>query len=188
MILLIIMSIGVAGKAQEKSVSKTETKTTRAVNLKTPKTIPPEMIKFFAGQWSGAGEFASGKKIEADVNFAPELDNQKLLYRHADRAPNRYKALGTWGFERDTEKFVMFVEDNFGGSRRFESDGWVDGKIIFLKDVPVSASNFPERFTFERQADNTFKMIYEAKRDGQNWKMGDYIIFNRVIKQFTINL
>src|SRR5262249_6906101 len=115
-------------------------------------------------------------------SFTTELDNQKLLYRHTDRAPNRYKALGTWGYERDTGKFVMVVEDNFGGSRRFESDGWVNGKIIFLKDVPLSASNFPERFTFERQTGSTFKMTYEAKRNGQDWKMGDYLIFNRIVK------
>ena len=31
----------------------------------------PTMVKFFAGNWSCSNEFASGKKIEADVSFTP---------------------------------------------------------------------------------------------------------------------
>lgn len=103
------------------------------------------MAEFFVGEGEGQGEFSSGKKIEADVEFTAELDNQKLSYRHTDRLPNRYKALGIWGYDPETNKFVMLVDDNFGGSRVFESDGWQNGKIVFLKDVSVTASAYPER-------------------------------------------
>lgn len=60
-------------------------------------TTDPAMIKFFGGNWSCAGEFASGKKVEADVSFAPELDGKWLLYRHADRPPGQFKALASVG-------------------------------------------------------------------------------------------
>lgn len=144
------------------------------------KIIPPDMAEFFSGEWEGQGEFSSGKKIEADVSFTSELDNQKLLYRHSDCLPNKYKALEIWGYDQETKKFVMNVQDNFGGSRVFESDGgWQNGKIIFLKNVPATASAYPERFTFERLANDVFKMTYEASRDGKTWKLGDYIIFKR---------
>jgi hypothetical protein len=158
-------------------------KSATAQDLRVPRTIPAEMLKFLVGDWEGDGEFSSGKKIEAEVSFTAELDSAFLLYRHTDRPPNRYKALGTWGVERDTGKFIMLLQDNFGGSRRFESDGWANAKIVFLKNVSEpTAFAFPERFTFERLAADSFKMTYEANRDGRNWKIGDYIVFHRKLQ------
>ncbi len=63
----------------------------------------PAMVKFFAGNWSCAGEFANGKKIEADLSFVPELDGKWLLYRHADRPPGQFKALAVWGVDQPAE-------------------------------------------------------------------------------------
>ncbi len=173
LILLTVFSVIISGQ------EKTQTKSNPLAKYKIPNVVPVEMAEFFVGEWEGHGEFSSGKKIEADVSFTMELDNQRLLYRHADRLPNRYKALGTWGYDQETNKFVMFVQDNFGGSRLFESDGWKDGKVVFLKDVPATAAAYPERFTFEAKAPNLFKMTYEASREGKNWKVGDYINFKR---------
>jgi hypothetical protein len=34
-----------------------------------------------------------------------------------------------------------------------------------------------ERFTFERQADDVFKMTYETSNDGKTWRLGGYLIF-----------
>jgi len=174
-ILILLAGFSLIISAQE----KTQTKSVPPAKFKTPNVVPLEMAEFFVGEWNGQGEFASGKKIEADVSFTMELDNQRLLYRHADRLPNRYKALGTWGYDNETNKFVMIVQDNFGGSRVFESDGWKNGKIVFLKDVPATATAYPERFTFETKLPNLFKMTYEASRDGKTWKLGDYINFKR---------
>ena len=175
-ILILLAGFNAIISAQE----KIQTKSVPLAKHETPKVVPPEMAEFFVGEWVGQGEFSSGKKIEADVSFTIELDNQKLLYRHADRLPNRYKALGTWGYDQKSNKFVMFVQDNFGGSRTFESnDGWQNRKIVFLKDVPTTAAAYPERFTFEAASSNSFKMTYEASRDGKIWKLGDYINFKR---------
>ncbi|MDQ6787969.1 MAG: SgcJ/EcaC family oxidoreductase [Acidobacteriota bacterium] len=173
-ILIVLASFNVIISAQE----KTQTKSIPLAKYKIPYVIPLEMAEYFVGEWVGQGEFSNGKKIEAEVSFTMELDNQMLLYRHTDRLPNKYKALGIWGYDH-TNKFVMIVQDNFGGSRIFESDGWQNGKIIFLKDVAVTPTTYPERFTFEAEADNLFKMTYEASRDGETWKLGDYINFRR---------
>jgi hypothetical protein len=53
--------------------------------------VSSELSQFLSGDWAGAGQFASGKPIEADVTFAPELDGHWLVYHHVDRAPGRYK-------------------------------------------------------------------------------------------------
>ena len=146
---------------------------------KKPVPLPADLTAFFSGDWEGAGEFASGKKIEADASFRAELDNQWLFYRHTDRAPNSYKTFGTWGFDRESGKFVMLASDNSGGARLFISEGWKDGKIVFLKNSLLAPVTFYERFTFEKQSDKTFKMTYESSRDGQQWRLGDYLIFER---------
>jgi len=152
-----------------------------------PIRLPTDLVQFFSGEWTGTGEFASGKKIEADVSFRSDLDNQWLVYRHNDCAPGIYKAIGMWGTEYTSKQFVMVINNNFGGSRLFSSEGWRDGKIVFLKrntitTQPTAVVGQPinqERFTFERQADGTFKMTYEVSKDGTNWRIGDYLIFKK---------
>lgn len=164
--------------AQQKTVPLLSTNS-QIQQPKTPKQLPADLIDFFAGEWSGQGEFASGKKIEADISFTVELDNYWLLFRHTDRAPNKYKALGMWGYNRETGQFIMTVENNFGGSILFVSNGWTNGKIIFLKENQSETSIFPERFTYEKQTDKSFKMTFENMKDGKTWKMGDYLVFTR---------
>jgi hypothetical protein len=151
-----------------------------------PIRLPNDLIDFFAGEWTGSGEFANGKKIEADVSFSCDIDNQWLVYRHTDRTPGSYKALGMWGTEYASKRFVMIVNDNFGGVRLFTSEGWLNGRIVFQKDTAIilmvsaaSAQTKRERFTFERQANDIFKMTYETSDDGRTWRLGDYLIFRK---------
>jgi len=155
--------------------------------VESPLRLPKDLSAFFAGEWFGNGEFANGKKIQADVSFKPDLDDQWLIYRHTDRAPGLYKALGMWGIERSSKRLIMIVNDNFGGMRLFTSEGWVNGAVVFQKDtaiMPASPAAAPqqvirERFSFERQADDMFKMTYETSNDGKTWRLGDYLIFKR---------
>lgn len=144
-----------------------------------PVKLPDDLAAFFSGEWEGAGQFSNGKEIKADVKFSSELDKQWLLYSHQDRAPNKYKAMGMWGFERASNKFVMILQDNFGGARHFESDGWKDGKVVFVNNVTTPTISYLERFTFERQSEKSFKMTYEINKSGSEWKLGDYLVFTR---------
>ena len=144
-----------------------------------PKQLPADLKEFFVGEWNGVGEFSNGVRIEADVSFSADLDNQWLSYRHTDRAPNKYKAWGMWGFERNSGKFVMLVNDNFGGARLFVSDGWLDGQIVFNGVSLLSVSSVQERFTFTRESANTFRMSYETSGHAMGWRLGDFLIFKR---------
>lgn len=146
--------------------------------------LPQDVVDYFSGEWSGKGEFASGKKIEADIGFRADLDGQWLAYRHTDRPPGKYKAAGMWGFERASKAFVMTLNDNFGGARTFSSTGWQHGSVVFERDVDASAEGPAavrkrERFTFLRETDDRMKMVYEVNADGSHWKMVDYLIFVR---------
>jgi len=172
--------------SQEKTTTKPVTAPVPQRKFDPPTRLPVELVQFFAGEWSGAGEFANGKKIEADVSFTPDLDNQWLVYHHTDRVPNSYKALGVWGFEYTSKTFVMILNDNYGGARLFSSVGWRESKIVFLKQGTISPQTGAvaqpqnqERFTFERQSDDAFKMTYEVSKDGASWRVGDYLIFKK---------
>jgi hypothetical protein len=146
-----------------------------------PKRLDADMVAFFAGDWAGAGEFASGKKIEADVNFRADLDQQWLVYTHRDRLPNRFKAIGMWGYEATSKQLIMTVNDSSGGARMFSSTGWTDGKVIFANNTVVApAATRParqERFTFERQGPGQFKMSYETSADSTVWRLVDWVVF-----------
>jgi hypothetical protein len=141
-------------------------------------TTDATMVKFFSGNWSCSGEFANGKKIEADLSFVPELDGKWLLYRHTDRPPGAFKALATWGVDQPTGSLVSVIEDNFGNARLFTSDGWKDGSVTFSRIPMLEQKPSPERFRYERQSPDSFKMTYERSAEGQ-WKMGDFIVCTR---------
>ena len=150
--------------------------TTQVLTAQSP-AINPEMSALFQGNFSCKGSFASGKPIEADVSFTPQLDGRWLAYSHADRAPNRYKALGYWGPDGESKKFVMLLVD-VGGARMFSSDGWNAGAITFERMPLPGQLGRKERFRFEKELDVSFKMTYETA-NGSDWKLGDSIVCTR---------
>lgn len=122
------------------------------------------------------GEFPNGKKIEADLEFVSDLENKWLHYHHTDRAPNTFKVSVMWGIEASSDKFVLMMQDNFGGARLFTSDGWMNRSIRFQNAALLSEPKYQELFTFAAQADNKFRMDWEVSRDGVKWQLGDYIV------------
>ncbi len=140
-----------------------------------PKGLPSELTAFFAGEWTGKGAFASGRPIEAEASFTLDLDGRWLVYRHRDSPPGRYQALGLWGRE-GAGGLVMTLHDGGGGFRRFEAEGWKEGRVAFLHRAPGGTRQ--ERFRFERQGE-AFRMAYEISADGQAWRLVDWLIFQR---------
>ncbi|HYJ90783.1 MAG TPA: hypothetical protein VEV84_05720 [Pyrinomonadaceae bacterium] len=185
LILFLVSAVSLTVRAQTQNETTPAAAPTPQQKVDPPIRLPKDLVDFFSGEWIGAGEFANGKKINADVAFTPSLDNQWLAYRHTDRSPNIYKAMGMWGYEFASKTFIMILNDNFGGLRLFTSGGWVDGKLTFVKSDSlklgsnVAAPLKQERFIFERQDDRSFKMTYEISADGTDWRIGDYLIFKK---------
>lgn len=140
--------------------------------------LPAEMLEFFPGDWSGSGSFANGRAIRSHITFTAELDNKWLLYRHVDIDPALFKAIGLWGVEKGTGKLIMQVVDNFGGIRRFESLGWIDGQVLFVRSQS-DASDVFERFLFKCESKDSFTVKYETSREGTRWRLGDSLLFRR---------
>lgn len=142
--------------------------------------LSPDLISFFSAEWKGAGAFASGRKIEADLVFSMTLDSAWLSCSHTDRSPNTYKANLMWGIDKSTGRFLAYNFDNFQGHRQFESDGWVDNKLVLAnsQEIPKIGKVY-EHFIYQKIDNNSFKMTYETSKDGQTWKMVDYLVFDR---------
>jgi hypothetical protein len=138
------------------------------------------LLNFFIGKWSGEGAFSNGNKIAADLSFSLSLDSSWLVYEHRDRLPNRYKATSYWGVDGQSGKFLAYCFDNFQGHRLFESNGWLNGKLILSNQVwlPKIGLYF-EHFIYERTGERSFKMSYEVSRDGISWQLGDWLVFKR---------
>jgi hypothetical protein len=137
------------------------------------------LAEFFTGDWACTGEFANGKKIEADASFTRELDGKWILYRHTDRPPGPFKALAVWGIDRLSGKTISVMQDNFGNERLFTSEGWKDGAITFTRTALLEPDNGQkvndERFRYERRSSESFKMTYERLVDSK-WKLGDFLV------------
>jgi hypothetical protein len=118
-------------------------------------------LAYFLGDWDCSGKFdASGKAINAHQHFAPELDGAWLTFRHDDTPPFNYHALSEWGWDSTHKKFVMTVQDNFGGVRVFYSAGWNSTQLQWDGDAVGNASNPAQRFSFDRVDDRHFKVSY----------------------------
>lgn len=144
-----------------------------------PKKINTEMAKYFAGSWTGKGQFANGKVIEADVSFYLAVDSTSLINVYADKAPNRYKATSAWGVAPGG-KTVAHIINNFTGMKDFTSDGWQNGRIVLINKEPYQDKGLLyQQFTFEKIDGDHFKVTYEYGFDPAKLKEGDYLIFSR---------
>jgi hypothetical protein len=176
--LLSAFSSGIQVSAQTTAPQQVLPPTTKVPPAIT-KALDLSMVNFFSGHWKCAGEFSSGKKIEAELSFSPELDGKWLQYRHADIPPNSFKALAMWGIDQNTGNIISLMQDNFGGARLFTSGGWTNKTLQFVSAPLMTPPTRRERFTFAAQSDATFKMTYEVSKDGVTWRVGDFIVCAR---------
>jgi hypothetical protein len=130
-------------------------------------------LAYFLGDWDCSGKFdANGKSINAHQHFAPELDGAWVTFRHDDTPPFNYHALSEWGWDATQKKFVMTVQDNFGGVRVFYSAGWNATQLQWDGDAVDKVLNPTQRFTFERVDDRHFKVSYFTLK-GKEWSRMD---------------
>ena len=146
--------------------------------------VDKAMSRFFVGNWSGAGKLANGKTIEADVTFTIATDSSCLISMYADRAPNAFKAAAVFGVDNATGKFYAHFLNNFTGLKDFTSDGWQDGKILLENQEDYKGrGTLYQQFIYEKIDESHFKATYKYGFDKTQLKVGDYLIFTKVIKK-----
>jgi len=138
--------------------------------------LKPEVEVFASleGTWACRGVFpSSGKTIESQIVFSPELEGAWLWKRHDDLPPNRFHAFELWGFDAAEKQFVAFVYDNFGGVRRFTSSGWAEDKLIWMGESSKTDPPAVQRFVYSRDNPARFVLNWEVKKGAADWAIGD---------------
>ena len=144
--------------------------TTAAAEPPSPDLVAATAAKLL-GTWQCAGAFANGKPIESQMTFESVLGGKWISYRHDDRPPNRYAAIGLWG-KGTSHPFEATIFDNFGGHRLFVSEGWI-ANALTLENAADPAKR--QRFIFSMTDDGGLRMEYRVSRDGGEWTLGDYL-------------
>lgn len=130
-------------------------------------------LAYFTGDWECSGKFdASGKAIDAHLQFTPDLDGAWLMFRHDDKPPFGYHALAEWGWDDSRKEFLMTVQDSAGGTRIFRSSGWNGTQLQWTGDSIGSSAPPTQRFSFERLEGRHFKVSYFILKNG-NWSRVD---------------
>ncbi|MGA8866630.1 MAG: hypothetical protein WB510_06655 [Candidatus Sulfotelmatobacter sp.] len=147
--------------------------------------LPPDVVQYFAGDWAGEGKFTTGKNIESDFSFVPELENQCVLVRQKEKPPNDFEFVALWSMDSVSGDLVMLLASNHdSGARVFRSQGWRQGQIVFQSVPDLRAYWAMERFTFERESPTTFHATYEMSMDnGKTWRVGDQQTFTKKSSQ-----
>lgn len=137
------------------------------------------MFAFLAGRWSCAGEFASGRKLEAELSWTPRLAGKWLEFSHTDRAPGRFQALAQWGTDPATGTMVSLMFDVGGGVRLFTAPaGWTDRAVAFETHELLAPPRGRERFTYRAESDTALRVTWEVFRNGA-WVTGDWLACTR---------
>lgn len=148
-----------------------------------PKIDGPLDFSFFIGEWKGKGEFSNGKKIEATISFEKMLNSRWIRSRHKDLAPNTYEAESFWPARAENPDFAVHVFDNFGSSRNFTTNGWIDDEIVLVAETANEGNWRWQKFVYQKTGKDSFKMTFEVSSDGNEWRMIDYLLFERLTEK-----
>lgn len=83
--------------------------------------LPPDIVNYFNGNWAGKGKFTSGKDIESDFSFVPDLEGQCIVVRQRERPPNTFEFVALWSMDSISKDVVMLLASNHdSGARIFK--------------------------------------------------------------------
>jgi hypothetical protein len=150
--------------------------------------VTTEQAALFKGCWMGEGKFvSSGRPIQARVQVSAANVPDAIVYVHDDTPPGRYHSTALWSSRNGTT--LMSETNSSGGYRIFEATEATKNRIVFtsrgqLDDLlaPSDTPTHPERFTYALTSPESYRMQYEAMRDGA-WRLVDFIDFKRCGRQ-----
>jgi len=136
-----------------------------------PLTTPMASLSYFIGAWACAGVFpSSGKTIASTMRYESDLRGDALLKHHADAPPNSYLALEAWGYDSHAKRFNAVVLDNFGGARRFSSQGWDQKELVWASEPEVQPA---QRFVYTRLSERSYRIDWDVSRKDGSFVVGD---------------
>jgi hypothetical protein len=131
-------------------------------------------LKMFVGSWTCAGTamLGSGKtvKIKATAKVKNELGGfwQSFIYteQKAKDYPMAVTAIGTWGWEAQSNKFVRAEFQSTGGYVTGTSTGWSGDTLTWDLEVSNFMGKMSAKHSFEKKGDKEFVHKMEARMPG----------------------
>jgi len=131
-------------------------------------------LKMFVGSWTCAGTAMLGPgktaKIKATAKVKNELGGfwQSFVYteQKAKDYPMAVTALGTWGWDAVSKKFVRAEFESGGGYVTGTSTGWSGDAMTWDLDVSNFMGKMNAKHVFTKKGDKEFVHKMEAKMPG----------------------
>jgi hypothetical protein len=101
------------------------------------------------------------------------LDGAWLEMQSDGVPPNRLHAIEFWGLDSQSRQFKNFIFDNFAGGRLFSSPGWPGDRLVWTGDELAAQPAIAQEFVFERKSAAGFVVIWQTRKQGGNWIVGD---------------
>lgn len=138
---------------------------------------PIESLKYFEGAWTCSGVFpASGKTIASTMRYESDLKGSALIKHHDDTQPDLYHAIEAWGYDAQAKRFNATVLDNFGGARRFSSEGWNGNEMSWASAADVTPI---QRFVYDRLDNQRYRVDWMVAKGDNNFVVGDTLTCQR---------
>lgn len=142
-----------------------------------PPSKPPadnDALKMFAGNWTcqGTAMLGPGKtaKIKATAKVKNELGGfwQSFVYteQKAKDYPMAITAMGTWGWDAQSKKFVRAEFQSNGGYVTGTSTGWAGDTFTWDLEVSNFMGKMPSKHTFTKKGDKEFVHKIEVSMPG----------------------
>lgn len=132
---------------------------------------PVASLAYFLGSWQCNGSFpSSGKAISSKMRFESDLAGSAIVKHHDDVAPSSYHDIEVWSYSNDDKRFNAFVADNFGGMRRFASDGWHGAVLTWSSASDVTPI---QQFVYTRLTADSMRVDWQISKDGTHYVVGD---------------
>lgn len=133
-----------------------------------------DALKMFVGNWNCAGTAMLGPgktaKIKATAKVKNELGGfwQSFVYTEQKTKdyPMALTAMGTWGWEGQSKKFVRAEFQSNGGYVTGTSTGWSGDNLIWDLEMSSFMGKTTGTHTFTKKGDKEFVHKIEVKMSG----------------------
>ena len=133
-----------------------------------------DALKMFVGNWTceGTAMLGPGKtaKIKATAKVKNELGGFWQTFVYTEQKTKDYPmavtAMGTWGWEAQSKKFVRAEFQSSGGYVTGTSTGWTGDTFTWDLEVSNFMGKMASKHTFTKKGDKEFVHKLEVKMPG----------------------
>ena len=133
-----------------------------------------DALKMFVGSWTceGTAMLGPGKtaKIKATAKVKNELGGFWQTFVYTEQKTKDYPmavtAMGTWGWEAQSKKFVRAEFQSSGGYVTGTSTGWTGDTFTWDLEVSNFMGKMASKHTFTKKGDKEFVHKLEVKMPG----------------------